>query len=137
MVACGSRHLHGGGALLGIDVAEAAPEGNVDGVEGGRPRLQRLHDAGMLFLGQREGAGVCCRTCWVACVHRRTSWVACVRRRSCVGEAGFHVLEGDGSDPGLEGGLHAVPYLTETPEVGGRSARVVQKGPRWHREIRA
>ena len=136
-MACGGRHLRGGGALLGLDVAEAAPEVGLGGVEGGRARLQRLHDAGVLFLGQREGAGVRCRTCWVACVHRRTCWVACVRRRSCVGEAGLHVLEGDGTDPGLEGGVHAVSYLMETPEVSGRSARVVQKGPRWHRGIRA
>ena len=34
------------------------------------------------------------------------------------------------TDPGSDGGLHAVPYLMETPEVGGRSARVAQKGPR-------
>ena len=137
MLAFDSPHLRGGGALLDLDVAEAAPEVGVDGVEGGRPRLQRLHDAGVLFIGQGEGAGVRCRACWVACVHRRTCWVACVHRRSCVGEAGLHVLEGNGTDPGLDGGLHAVRYLMETPEVGGRSARVAQKGPRWHRGVRA
>ena len=63
MLAIGSRHLRGGGALLGLDVTEAAPEVGVDGVEGGRPRLQRLHDAGVLFIGQGEGAGVRCHTC--------------------------------------------------------------------------
>ena len=137
MLAFGSRHFRGGGALLALNVAEAAPEVGVDGVEGGHPRLQRLHDAGVLFIGQREGAGVRRRTCWVACVHRRACWVACVHRRSCVGEAGLDVLEGDGTDPGLDGGLHAVPYLMEAPEVGGRSTRVAQKGPRWHRGTRA
>ena len=137
MLAFGSRRLRGGGALLGLDVAEAAPEVAVDGVEGGRLRLQWLYYAGVLFIGQGEGAGVRRRTCWVACVYRRTSWVACVRRRSCVGEAGLYVLEGDGTDPGLDGRLHAVAYLMEAPEVGGRSARVAHKGPRWYKGIRA
>ena len=56
MLALDSRHLRGGGALLGLDVAEATPEVGVDRVEGGCPRLQRLHDAGVLFIGQGEGA---------------------------------------------------------------------------------
>ena len=83
LVAAFSRHhLHGVRAPLGLEVAEAAPEVGVFAVEGGRPRLQRLHGEGMFFLGHREGAGVRCLTCWIVFV----------RRRSCEGEAGLQVL---------------------------------------------
>ena len=120
MVAFSCRHLRGGRGPLGLEVAEAAPEVGVFAVEGGRPRLQRVHDEGMFFLDHREGAGVRCRTCWIVFV----------RRRSCEGEAGLHVLEGNGANPCSEGGLHAGTDRLEAPEVGGRSARVTQKGPR-------
>ena len=39
-------------------------------------------------------------------------------------------LEGNGANPCSEGGLHAGTDRLEAPEVGGRSARVTQKGPR-------
>ena len=44
MLAFSRRHIRGGGAPLSLDVAEAAPEVSVGGVEGGRSCLQRLHD---------------------------------------------------------------------------------------------
>ena len=98
VLAFSRRHLRGGRAPLGLEVAEATPEVGVGAVEG----------------------GVRCRTCLVVFD----------RRRSCEGEAGLHILEGNGANPGSEGGLHAGPDLLEAPEVGGRSARVTQKGPR-------
>ena len=119
VMAFSRRHLRGGRAPLGLEVAEAAPEVGVFAVVGGRPRLQRLHDECMFFLGHREGTGVRCRTCWIVFV----------RRRLCEGEAGLHVLEGNRASPCSEGGLHAGPDRLKAPEVGGRSARVTQKGP--------
>ena len=120
VVAFSRVHLRGGRAPLGLEVAEAAPEVGVFAVEGGRPRLQWLHDEGMFFLGHREGAGVRCRKCWIVFV----------RRRLCEGEADLHVFEGNGANPCSEGGLHAGPDRLEAPEGSGRSTRVTQNGPR-------
>ena len=55
MVAFIRCHFRGCRAPLGLEVVEAAREVGVDSVEGGCPRLERLHDGGMFFFGHRKG----------------------------------------------------------------------------------